>query len=144
MCDHGFMRVLGIDYGESKIGIALGDTTTRIASPWMILNNSGHGNVIKQIKLIVENEGVDRVVVGIPYDTRDLSRESKQAEAVRVFISDLRSFNIAVDEVDEIMSTAEARHSLKVMDSKIQDDAIAATILLQGYLDKTRNHSIIK
>ena len=63
---------------------------------------------------------------------------------MRVFISDLRSFNIAVDEVDEIMSTAEARHSLKVMDSKIQDDAIAATILLQGYLDKTRNHSIIK
>jgi putative Holliday junction resolvase len=133
-----FMRILGIDYGERKVGIALGDTTTRIASPWMILNNSGHGDVIKQIKLVIENEGVDRVVVGIPHDTRDLSQESKQAKAVRVFISDLRSFNIAVDEVDEMMSTAEAQHSMHASGSKAEDDAVAAAIILQSYLDRKK------
>lgn len=133
-----FMRILGIDYGERKVGISLGDTTTRIASPWMILNNSGHGDVIKQIKLVIENEGVDRVVVGIPRDTRDLSQESNQAQAVRIFISDLRSFNIAVDEVDEMMSTAEAQHSMRASGSKADDDAVAAAVILQNYLDRKK------
>jgi putative Holliday junction resolvase len=131
------MRILGIDYGERKVGIALGDTESRIASPWMILDNEGHGEVIKQIKLIVENEDVERVVIGIPQDTRDLSQESKQAGVVRTFISDLRSSGIPVDEVNEMLTTAEAQHSLKASGSKAEDDAIAAAILLQSYLDKT-------
>ncbi len=131
------MRILGIDYGERKVGIALGDTETRMASPWMILDNTGHGELIKQIKLVVENESVERVVIGIPMDTRDLSQESKQAEAVRTFISDLRSINIPVDEVNEMLSTSQAQHSLKASGSKAEDDAVAAAILLQSYLDKT-------
>jgi len=135
-CDDRDMRILGIDYGERKVGIAVGDTESRIASPWMILDNQGHGELLKQIKLVVENEGVERVVIGIPRDTRDLTQESKQAAAVRTFISDLRSINIPVDEVNEMFTTAEAQHSMHASGSKAEDDAVAAAILLQSYLDK--------
>lgn len=130
------MRILGIDYGERKIGIALGDTETRIASPWMILENNGHGESIKQIKLICEREQVDRVLIGIPHDSRDPSQESNQAQIVRRFILDLRHIGIPVDEADESLTSAEAKHHLQAMQSKADDDAIAAAILLQAYLDK--------
>jgi putative Holliday junction resolvase len=133
------MRILGIDYGERKVGVALGDTETRIASPWMILDNQGHGELIKQIKLVVENEGVERVVIGIPRDTRDLSQDSKQADAVRIFIFDLRTSNIPVDEVNEMLTTAEAQHSMHASGSRAEDDAVAAAIILQSYLDKITN-----
>lgn len=127
------MRVLGIDYGHRKVGIALGDTETRLASPWTIVENSGHGEVIKQIKLICEREGAERVVLGLPTPLRDVSLENEQVKAVRLFAGDLRSLGIPVDEWEERLTSAEARHYVQ---SGQEDDAVAASIMLQSYLEK--------
>ena len=132
------MRILGIDYGAKKIGIAMGDTESKIASPWMILENRGHGESIKQIKLICEREGVERVVLGMPRMLKDSTQENDQIRAIRLFESDLRSIQIPVDEADETLTSAEAQHYLDG-GSRKQDDAVAASIMLQGYLDKTIN-----
>jgi putative holliday junction resolvase len=128
------MRILGIDYGAKKIGIAIGDTETKIASPWMILENQGHGESIKQIKLICERESVERVVLGVPHMLRDTTQENDQIRAIRLFEADLRSIEIPVDEADETLTSAEARHYMDA-GSRQQDDAVAAAIMLQGYLE---------
>jgi putative Holliday junction resolvase len=127
------MRVLGIDYGSKKVGVALGDTETRMASPWAIVENSGHGDVVKQIKLICEREGAERVILGVPTPLRDAALENAQVRAVRLFATDLRSLGIPVDEWEERLTSAEARHYAQPGQ---QDDAIAASIMLQSYLER--------
>ncbi|MDD2785947.1 MAG: Holliday junction resolvase RuvX [Patescibacteria group bacterium] len=130
------MRLLGIDYGSKKIGVAMGDTETRIASPWTIIENNGHGEVIKQIKFICEREGVERVVLGIPKMLRDTSGENEQIRSIRRFADDLRKENIPVDEADEMMTSVQAQYYLHQTGSKAQDDDVAASIMLQSHLDK--------
>ena len=130
------MRLLGIDYGERKIGVALGDTETRLASPWVIVENTGHGEVIKQIKLICEREGVERVVIGIPKMLRDTSAENDQIRSIRRFADDLRKENIPVDEADEMLSTAQAQQYMRETGYKGEDDDVAAAIMLQSHLDR--------
>lgn len=131
------MRVLGIDYGVKKIGIAIGDTVTKIATPWVILENQGHGESIKQIKLICEREGAERVVLGVPRMLRDATQENDQIKAIRLFEADLRSIEIPVDEADETLTSAEARHYLDG-GLRQQDDAVAAAIMLESYLNSGR------
>lgn len=133
------MRLLGIDYGESKIGVAMGDTETRVATPWVIIENRGHGEAIKQIKLICEREGVGRVVIGIPKMLRDTSAENEQIRGIRRFADDLRKEDIPVDEADEMMTTAQAQYYLQQTGSKAQDDDVAAAIMLQTHLDRMKN-----
>ncbi|MFA6447050.1 MAG: Holliday junction resolvase RuvX [Patescibacteria group bacterium] len=130
------MRILGVDYGESKIGIALGDTETRIASPWMILENQGHGESIKQIKLIFENEKAERIVVGIPVSLKNPGQENEQVRTIKRFIADLRTQNIPVDEQNEMLSSAQAAYYMHQTGSKNQDDAVAASIMLEAYLQR--------
>ncbi|HOX22959.1 MAG TPA: Holliday junction resolvase RuvX [Elusimicrobiales bacterium] len=128
------MRVLGIDYGKRKIGLALGDTESRLASPWTIIQNTSHGEVVKQVKLICERESAERVVLGLPRPLRDAELENKQVQAVRLFADDLRSLGIPVDEWDERLTSAEAQHYVQ---RGQDDDAVAASIMLQSYLDRS-------
>ncbi len=130
------MRLLGVDYGSKKIGIALGDTETRIANPWMIMENQGHGEVIKQIKLICEREMVDRIVIGIPRVLRDQSLENDQIRSIRRFADDLRTEGMPVDEADETLTSSQAEYYLQGRGDKSRDDDVAASIMLQGYLEK--------
>jgi len=129
------MRLLGVDYGSKKIGIALGDTESNLASPWMVLENKGHGEAIKEIKLICEREGVDRVVLGMPRPLRDPQATNDQRRAVERFAADLRAHDMPVDEADEALTSAEARHYVQPGQA---DDAVAASIMLQAHLDKLR------
>jgi len=130
------MRLLGIDYGTKKIGIALGDTESNLASPWMVLENKGHGDAIKQIKLICEREGVERVVLGMPHALRDPQAVNDQLRSVERFAADLRAHEMPVDEADEALTSAEARHYVQPGQ---QDDAVAAAIMLQAHLDQIQN-----
>lgn len=133
------MRLLGIDYGERKVGVSMGDTESRIASPWVVIENRGHGDVIKQIKLICEREGVDRVVIGVPKMLRDPSGENEQIRSIRRFADDLRKENIPVDEADETLTTAQAQQFMRETGYKGEDDDVAAAIMLQTYLDRINN-----
>lgn len=132
------MRLLGIDYGTKKIGVAMGDTESCIATPWVIIENKGHGEAIKQIKLICEREMVDRVVIGIPKALRDTSAENEQVRSIRRFADDLRKDGVPVDEADEMLTSAQAQYYLHESGSKQQDDDVAASIMLQGHLEKLK------
>lgn len=127
------MRILGIDYGSSKIGLALGETDARLATPFGVIDATK--DVVTHITDIITREGVSQVVVGVPY-TEDLQL-SVQAEQVMRFIEKLQKHvTVPVITVDERFSTAEAKR-LMLEDTLVgEDDAIAAMTILQGYMDQ--------
>ncbi len=125
------MKFLGIDYGESKIGLAIGDTEAKIASPFSILKNKGWNASIKSIKEICLKEKIGKIIIGVPKNLRGPSQE--QAEKTKKFIAYFReNIEMPVEEEDEQFTTAQARK----LSTKGDDDDLAAMLILQGYLDK--------
>ena len=130
------MRILGIDYGAARIGVALGDTDSGIATPWAVLENLGHGEVVKQIKLMCEREQAERVVVGVPRPMRDTGMENEQVKEVRLFITDLRSSGIPVDEEDETLTSRLAARHVHAAGGKGKRDDLAAAAILETWLGR--------
>ena len=125
------MKILGIDYGDSKVGIAIGDTESGMALPYKIIKNSGWNNLIADLEKIIKNESVGKIVIGLPIDAN--GNNSAQTLRVKEFVKEFeKKVKIEIDFCDERFSTQEAQRFTK---SKNEDD-IAASIILQSYLDK--------
>jgi putative Holliday junction resolvase len=126
-------KLLAIDYGEKKVGLAIADTETKIASPYKILTNDK--DLLAKIKDICLKEEIGKIVVGVPLTLKSAS--SAQTKKVFNFIDKLKKATyIDVVEQDERMSSAYAKSLLKEMKVKHLDDDVAAMIVLQSYLDE--------
>jgi putative Holliday junction resolvase len=133
---------MGIDVGERRIGIAIGDELGMIASPLQAMGR-GEGD-LAAIRALAESRQVDRLVVGLP--TTLSGREGPQAAAVRAFANALAEEvgpAIRVEFWDERLSTAAAERSLRDSGKRRRArdgtvDAMAAAVILQGYLDARR------
>jgi len=131
------MRVLGIDYGEKRIGIALSDESGRIAYPLETVE--GGEGALEEIERIAVQEAVGRMIIGLPRNM-DGSLGPKAREVLR-FVELLRGrFQIPLETWDERLSTVEAERYLKeagLSRRQIRDrvDRVAAQIFLQSYLD---------
>jgi len=134
------VRVVGLDYGKKRIGIAVSDSQGRMALPVQsfVRTKDLKGDMYRLADLIKEYEPA-RVVVGNPVGLS--GRSGPSADAVRKFVSEL-SGEIGVEIVlqDERFSTVEASRRLREanMSEKAQRlviDAAAATVILQDYLD---------
>ncbi|MFA5188618.1 MAG: Holliday junction resolvase RuvX [Patescibacteria group bacterium] len=126
-------KLLGIDYGEKKVGLAIADTETKIASPYKILTNDK--GLFEAIKDICLEEEIGKIVVGIPTGLKGV--KSAQYEIVKDFISQLkREFSMEIIAQNENLSSSYAQNLLQGTKSKGQDDAVAAMIILQSYLDE--------
>ena len=120
------MRVLGVDYGTKKTGLAIGDDESRVAMPFGVVYG------LDEIAGVVEREGVDKVVVGMPVSDVDTA----QADVVRAFIEDLKVVvKVDIDTVDERYTTKAAQQLQEEQGSGVAEDALAAMILLQAYFD---------
>ena len=127
------MKLLGIDYGDVKVGIAVADTESGMALPYEILKGSSWINLIEELKKIIKSERIEKIVVGLPVDSK--GKESIQAERVREFVKKLgEEVDIAIEVLDERYSTQEAQ---KLSPGKKEDD-ISAMLILQNYLDKSK------
>ena len=133
------MRVLGIDYGEKRVGLALGDTTSNVASPWGTLANEGALALLAKIHEIIVRDLVETIVVGIPRPLRDSSLENDQVREVRKFIEGLNGLGVAVHEEDETMSSQLAARQAAEMGEKEKRDDLAASNILQTWLDRRGN-----
>ncbi len=132
------MRILGIDYGTKKIGLAISDETNTIALPLSVID--ANENSINEIKRILEENNVEKIVVGLPITLS--GTKGKRALETEEFIDRLKkAVNVEIVEWDERLST---RFSERVLNSanvrgrknkKKVIDKIAATFILQGYLD---------
>ena len=146
MADYtGRVRVLGIDYGARRIGLALSDATATLASPWRLLQRPPSEAetlrlMLKEIDGLAQaDDGLEAVVVGWP---RRLDGSPTHQTAIVETFARLLETKIAVPVVlqDERLSSHEAEARLAARESdwrkrKAKLDAAAAAIILQDYLD---------
>ena len=133
------MRVLGIDYGDVRIGLALSDLNKIIASPFKTLANKNSKQLLIDLEEIINQNEIDEIVIGIPYNMS--GNDTKQTEKVREFIVILKEkFQISINLIDERLTSIEAesimhKMNVKTGSNKEKIDKIAASIILQEYLD---------
>lgn len=131
------MKFLGIDYGEAKVGLAIGDDESHLSLPYRIIKNAGWAKLFEELGGLVKAEAIATVVVGLPINT--IGNNSAQTENVRKFAKELQEkLPVAVVFQDEKFSSQEA-HKLGAGSSEFRrdkrDDDVAAMIMLQSYLD---------
>jgi len=125
------MKLLSIDYGDSKTGLALGDTDSRLASPYKIIHYKKWGTLLNELKQLVEKENVEKIVIGVPTNLDE--RSGRQIQHIRDFIAELKNLvKIDIVEHDESMTTQQAGK----LGAGKNDDDVAAMVLLQDYMDK--------
>ena len=132
-------RCLGLDIGDKKIGVALSEPQGILASPLTIIKRSEEKSGIEAILSIVDQNQVGQIIAGLPY-SMDGSIGS-QAEKVQAFVHELSYHSkVPVDFRDERLSTVSAKRLLREIGKrkKTEDDAIAAALILQSYLDDAR------
>ena len=128
------MRALGMDWGKRRIGLALGDTETHIASPWKTVIMQG--NLAQEIADISKQEGAGVIVVGYPKTLKgEAAHMAHQIDAFAADLRDLTDARIVLE--DERMSSlladrqrAEGSHSGR--------DALAAAAILDAWLARQR------
>ena len=124
------MRLLGIDYGRKKIGLALSQGS--LAEPFKVLRYDSLAALTEQIREIVEKEGVEKIVVGIS--------EGKSEQEAREFGEGLKSLGVEIVFFDETLSTNTAQElsreaGVKRKKRRALEDAFAASVMLQSFLE---------
>ena len=133
-------RILSIDYGDKKVGLALSDPMKIIAKPYKTITNDSKESLLNDIIQIIQLKYVNEIVVGLPKTLKNTY--SKQTYKVKDFIDYITvSLDINVVIVDERLSSIEAKRSLiaqgiKTGHNKKDVDMTAAALFLQNYLDK--------
>lgn len=130
------MRVLGVDYGSARVGLAMGDTETRLAGPWSVLRREDDETLIKNLLELIRHEGVEQVIVGLPHPLADQERDTAQTLRIRDFITALRAKKIDVVEENETWSSSLAAKQGIEAGLRGKRDDLAAANILQGYLDR--------
>lgn len=135
-------RILGIDYGERRVGLAVSDPTHVIAQPFTTLIRDESGAWWDQLTAVIAEREIEIVVVGYPLTLGGNS--SRQTREVDRFIADLQGRqSIPVHRFDERLTSVAARRALtkqgiKTGHRKEAVDRTAAAIMLQDYLDSRR------
>ncbi|HUE96860.1 MAG TPA: Holliday junction resolvase RuvX [Longimicrobiaceae bacterium] len=136
------MRVLGIDYGERRIGLALSDPTGTIASPLVTLTRRpGKRPPWSELERLVRESEVEEVVVGLPLALS--GEEGPWAAEVREFAEKVATrTGLPVRLLDERMTSVRAERLVRTSglpkgkrEEKARVDATAAAIILQNHLD---------
>ena len=143
ICLEVHTRILGLDIGDRRIGVALSDPGGILATPLTILESRNADKNIAAITALLKQHEVSQIVAGIPL-CMDGSIGS-QAEKVQIFVEKLKQqTNIPVVLRDERLTTFSAQVLMREAHpekrkKKTRDDAIAAALILQGYLDEIPN-----
>jgi len=130
-------RLLGIDYGDTRIGIAVSDPLKIISKPMTTLINDNE--FLINLEKIIEDKDVEAIVVGYPIGMK--GQKTPQTEKVDDFVAILKNkFNLDVIIIDERLSSVSATNSLikqgiKTGHNKALIDDTSAAIILQEYLD---------
>ena len=135
-------RLLGIDYGEKRIGISISDPNRNIATPLETIIFESESSLIIKIRSIVLSWSVDGIILGFPIGMN--GQDTIQTKKVRKFYKILcNEFNISVIKEDERLSSVVTLNSLrhqgiKPSRNKSMVDSTAAAIILQSYLDRIK------
>ena len=135
---------IGIDYGSSKVGLALADSDTKIATPFKVIRPE---ELFLEIERLIERgEGLDLAIMGLPLGMN--GQPTDQTNEVKKFADELaEKISIPLVYQDERLSSVAAQkvglprrsHGLERTQTRVKagkDDAVAAMYILQTYLDK--------
>jgi putative Holliday junction resolvase len=124
-------RILAVDPGEVRLGIAVSDPTGTIARPLTVIRHTARARDVQQIAELAEQNEVEVIVVGLALD-RDGNLGPQARRAMRLVEALRRSTDLAVETVDETDTTRSAQ---AIGSPSTPLDARAAAVLLQEYLD---------
>lgn len=139
------MRILGIDYGDARTGIAITDALKITAQGLETIHNEGSDKVIlKRLDEIIEQYEVDTIVVGKPINMN--GTPSERTEKTEKFIHKLKcKYNkLKIEIIDERLTTVAAHKTMNLLDinkNKKRNivDTISAVYILETYLNKIKN-----
>ena len=123
------MKVLALDYGRARTGVAVSDPTGTIARPLCVIERAGSGDGLARVAALIGEHEVERVVVGLPLTLRgERGEQALETERFIEALSDVTS--VPVVTFDERFTTALAEQS----PAEAPEDARAAAHLLSSYL----------
>jgi len=133
------MRILGLDLGERRVGVAISDPEGTLAQPLVQLEPRGRRDLVAAVARLAADNGAERVVVGMPF-LHDGARGEQARRAAAVAAALRQAIAIPVVEWDERFSTQDAQEKLReagVRPRRRQGriDQAAAAVILQSYLD---------
>jgi putative Holliday junction resolvase len=132
-------RVLAVDPGEKRIGLALSDPGQRIANPFSVLKHVSRSTDAARIVEIAVANNVGLIVVGMPLDSEgNAGPQARKSERLADSIQSQTEISVILwDESGSSQEAEKAQQMLKIKRKKRQEqlDALAATVILQNYLD---------
>jgi putative pre-16S rRNA nuclease len=159
MKDSKPVRVLALDYGRARIGLAIGNTETGLAQPLGTLDRINRNEDMRRLRELVREHGVQQIVVGLPLRL-DGTRGEMAEEAARFGQRVHKQFGLPVEMVDERLTSWEAERMLeehqgrtihtasskkrKKENEKTGVDAMAAALILKEYLDRRQSAQTVQ
>jgi putative Holliday junction resolvase len=124
------VKVLALDYGSARTGVAVSDPTGTLARPLEVVEKASTPAGLRQLADLAAREEVERIVVGLPVTLR--GERGAQAEETEAFVSALRAVtDVPIESFDERFTTKLA----EAQPSDAPSDAVAAAHLLSTYLE---------
>ena len=138
------MRILGIDYGEARVGIAITDALNITVQGLETIQRNGSDKIIlKKLDEIFEKYDVDTIIVGMPLNMD--GTKSERAKITEKFVHKLKCKynNMKIDTIDERLTTVAAHKTMNFLDvsknkKKNIVDTISAVYILETYLNKNK------
>jgi putative Holliday junction resolvase len=125
------MRVLALDYGAARTGVAVSDASGTLARPVCVVKKAATEAGLAEVARLVVEHRAERVVVGLPLTLR--GEHGKQAAETETFVTALRALvSVPIETADERFTTALAQR----FGGSAPQDAVAAAHLLQSWLDR--------
>lgn len=137
------MRIMAVDYGDAHTGVAISDPTGMLAGWTTTIDSWNQDTVVERLEEIIRQREVDAVVLGYPKNMNDTKGERvRKSEALAMRLE--AETGLSVHLWDERLTTVDAHRILSVNGRrgkrrKQQVDAVAATLILEGYLGYLRN-----
>ncbi len=126
------MKILGVDYGKKRIGLAKAQSDVDVVLPFGIVGS------IEELVGVINKEAIDKIVLGLPIGLE--GGENRGTEEVKKFIKELeQKINTPIELVDERLTSKQADS----MGGETSRDEKAAMIILQTYLDKYAGNSAV-
>jgi len=134
------MRLIAIDYGLKRTGIALGDMESRLALPFEVFENLPNPQLAAAIAQLVKKEAIDAVIIGLPLNAdNSVSGQSKLTERFIITLQQAIGPQMPLHRVSEYLTTHDVEGRLAGhytrMQKRARVDALAAARILQDWLD---------
>lgn len=136
------MKIMSVDYGDVRTGVAFSDISETLASPYTVIKETYQPKLIDKLCEIAEKEKAEKIVIGIPKNMD--GSYGFRAEACKEFGENLeKKSGISVNFIDERLTTVMAHNILSennVRGKKRKEtvDAVSAVMILQSYIDKNK------